>query len=146
MSNHSRYSLVIIRAMTIGRGHGPSVLSDILDTCDVSLIKMRQWVICDTTWNVIGDGPICSSGKIFPSWICLFKSTLDLDISRSLFDILGPNELDRCLPHHVKYKYKKSCFPSLESTDNVLRITDGNRLELECMTLFENFDLDIFRG
>lgn len=153
----SPYSLVVIKSLAIGRGWGMNILSDILDTCPVTLKKIRSWVVCDNTWKALG-APVSGvesdciyqvenvqSLRNSPSYICLFihedKVTDPTDL---LFDKLGPNDINLCLPHHVKYKYKPRNMS--HPCDTVLRISHPKRVDYEAMLLFDHFDKDnLFR-
>ncbi len=145
----SDFTLIIIKSPSVGRGDGPSILRDLLETCNISLYKFRPWVICHTTWSVLDPDALPYIGtKVKPSWICLFKNNQDERSSfEKISDYSGSSERSGWRPKHLRYKYIKHILLELNPFDDVVRITDPDRLSLECKLLFNDFDIeDLIRG
>jgi hypothetical protein len=146
------YSLVIIKHLSIGRGHGPFILSDILRKAPVSLRMFRHWKICDTSlkalctntracdtylsYNLESD----SGMSLRPSWICLFTH---LDRSSDphpiLDDVLG--RYDGYHPRSafgIRHNYCPTT-NTVHNCDTVVHLTDPLRNEYEASILFKDF-------
>lgn len=143
------YTLLVIKPMSIGRGHGPVILENILENCPVSLRSFRSWPICDSTLYAMtrDTGPHSSIleyelERIHPprqihSWCCIFTH---LDRSKDPTDTLnnycGPFDRTEWLNDHLRYKFAITKNP----TDTVVHIPQPTRTKFESNLLFLNFD------
>lgn len=83
----------VIRPMTVGRGHAPAILADILRDEDITLTSFRVWQPCATTMRALGkslgddnatieleDTWIYVQHNLRPStWILAFESDMSND-------------------------------------------------------------------
>jgi nucleoside diphosphate kinase len=151
------YTLLIIKPMTVGRGHAAEILEEILSQCPVSLRLFRDFRICDTTLLAV-----CQSTrdavsnldydqeKIHPprqqsSWIGLFTHIDRLtDPTQILEDYCGPLEPAQWKPHHLRYKYGGQSLVGVTAhpSDTVVHISKPARANYESSLLFQNFNED----
>ena len=143
------YSLVIIKSLSIGRGHGPEILSKILSSAPVSLRMMREMKICENSLkaltvpvgpyesNLDFDTEVVNCYRNVPSWVCIFthidRTTDPTDILRSLF---GPIDKTRWLHMHLRFGYGGM---SPHPSDTVFHLSDIERREYESSILFTDF-------
>ncbi len=141
-------SLLIIKPLQIGRGQGPGILSDILNTSPLSLVSFRSWRICDTSWKALATDVAGVKSDIdyelekihairtIPSWICLFESTDSVSGPVDILnDICGPLNSSEWKPHHLRYKYSSD-----HRTDSVFHISKPERVDFESSVLFVEFN------
>lgn len=134
----NKYALGMISPFSIGRGDGFMILNDILSGTSLSLVRIRQWVVCDNSWKAlqVNNGPNryaitdeavnLHSLRRIPSWILLFKSDSDeIDPHKELSDFCGMG------------KYSLTTHPG----DNGVRVTWSHHLEYETNILFREKDL-----
>lgn len=138
ISDHQT-SLLIIKPLSIGRGDGPKILSDLLKNCPIVLTQFREWKICNQTLLAL-----CNSDKLdyeqetiylsrsVPSWICQFDSTTTEEHPVDILEqYCGPLERTEWTSKTLRFKFNKSNHP----TDTVVHIASKERTLLEISLL-----------
>lgn len=139
-------ALVIIKPMSVGRGDGPAILTELLDKCNLALYKFRSWIICDNTWSAVLNDihhRTVKSEEGKHSWVCLFKSRdPSLDPTEQLNALCGPEEMKQWQSDHLRYRYSayKQLGPLTSPSDTVVHIAPADRVILEACLLFTSFD------
>ena len=149
------FSVVMIKPLSIGRGHGPEILGNIIDRCPVTLRKIRSWVVCDTTLFGISrpHGPHLTNlnyddEKIHPqrqavSWICVFTHIdRETDPYVCLDTYFGPTDPRDCKLGQLRHTYGGLTQAGLNfhPSDNVVHLALPERADFEATLLFQDFD------
>lgn len=147
-SNKIPYSVVMIMPLSVGRGHGPKILRDLMDKCPITLRKFRSWSVCNTTWRALCDNDQEAQAHIdlaLPpgkrdAWICLFTH-LDrtTDPTSAIESLCGPLDLWMRQDGQLRYKYWTGNM-NTHVADAIVRIAQPTRARLEASLLFRDFD------
>lgn len=140
-----KFTVLIIKPVSVGRGDAPAILHDILHNTPVALRGFRVWRICDTSWKALClnsssldyNTEKLNAGRSVPAWICLLTH-LDrvTDPVPVLEKYCGPFDSDQWLPKHLRYRYSHHA----HDIDTVVHISGIERAEYEASILFEKFN------
>lgn len=145
------FSLVVIKPMSIGRGHGPKILEELLSSAPLVLRRFRAWNLCQTTLRVLCESPSLEFedekihlGRSQESWICLFTHVdRQTDPSGLIEELCGP--LDKSLWRQVHLRMRYSGFGkqggSTHPSDTVFHISSRTRRDLEASLLLSGSDI-----
>ena len=146
------YAVMLIHPMTVRRHDTLDLIEAILDSCPVSLVKLRTWDMCNTTQTVLvditKDTPepfVRPQQALSHKWvICLFQNRDVLDLNNPYFDlkeVCGPQPFEQWQRAHIRMRFSKAPkAPSLKEFDPVLSLIDPKKSKLAAQLLFQNFD------
>lgn len=152
----SPYAVLVIKPLSVRRGDGPRILRDLLDDCNLVLVKIREWNICPTTWDAIWNiskdteseftwtDKFINDSTCNSCWILVLKSK---DITKDVLDVLNSycgssEDLLTWKSDHLRYKYSpySSQGLTLRKYDNVVYINPKGKQKLIADLLFPRFD------
>lgn len=144
------FTVMIIRPLSISRGHGPQIIEEILKNCSVVLVAMRQWNVCRTTWAALSNISKDTKAELDatttdlhlnkgPSWCLIFEAgDGEADPTEELMAYCGPADRTQWEQKHLRMRYssykQRGITASLQ--DAVVYISPADKHDLISHLLF----------
>lgn len=134
-------SLVVILPLSVRRGEAPFILEELMDKCQLTLVKFRSWAICNNTWRALLPTTVPEihfSG--YNSWACLFRDRDELvDPTERINTYCGPMDMTKWRSAHLRYRRGSYANLGVHASpeDLVVHVADPARLDLEKSLVFK---------
>ncbi len=134
-------TLVVIHPLSTRRGDAPLILEELMEKCQLNLIRFRAWSICNMTWHaLLPESDAHINFSMYPSWVCLFVDKEGLvDPTERINDYCGPVDMTLWRSAHLRYKYGsyKKLGRHSPPEDRVVFVSSPERIDLEKGLLFK---------